>query len=187
MRLILSLIILVTLPFTAIAGEALKVGDNVPASITAKDQFGVERSFSDLVGEKGATLVFFRSADWCPYCQIQLIKLNKDADKFTESGYPLVGVSNDEIVSLKRFEDRLQKMTSAEKSGFTFLSDENSEIIKSFGILNETHKEGSFAYGVPHPAVYIVNKDAKIEAVLQEEGYKDRPANEVIIDAINKL
>ena len=40
-----------------------KVGSAIP-EFTAKDQTGVQRSSTSILGPKGAILVFFRSADW---------------------------------------------------------------------------------------------------------------------------
>lgn len=39
------------------------VGSRVP-QFKARDQFGNEQTLASLVGEKGAVLLFFRSADW---------------------------------------------------------------------------------------------------------------------------
>jgi hypothetical protein len=40
-----------------------KVGDRVP-DFTGVDQFGRTHALASSLGEKGAMLVFFRSADW---------------------------------------------------------------------------------------------------------------------------
>jgi len=38
-------------------------------------QFGREQTLETLKGSKGTVLLFYRSADWCPYCKGQLIQL----------------------------------------------------------------------------------------------------------------
>ncbi len=184
MRAVLLIIVLAFIAVPAMAMEQLTVGDSIPHTLELSDQNGAKQSFESVVGDNGAVLVFYRSADWCPYCQIQLIKLNKQAQKFTDAGYPLVGISYDPVDDLARFEKKLKKMIKAEKSGLVLLSDTNSEVIKSFGIFNTDNKEGSFGYGVPYPTIYVVNKDKTIKAILTEEGYKDRPEAQDILDAL---
>ena len=187
MRLLAILTIFLILPFNSFAAsERAAVGDMIPHTLNLMDQNNAQRSFESLVGDKGATLVFFRSVSWCPYCQMQMTKLNREASKFINAGYPLVGISYDSVEDLQRFEKQLQQKTSADKSGVVFLSDENSGAIKDFGLLNTKHKEGSFAYGVPHPAIYIVDKNKIIKAVLSEDGYKDRPEASAILKALEE-
>lgn len=176
------ILLFVSLP--GFAAERVQVGDVLPHDLTLSDQFGEEQSFEMLVGNKGVTLVFFRSADWCSYCQIQMTKLNKEAEAFEKEGYPLVGISYDSVETLERFEQKLQMKIETEESGTTFLSDPQSKAISAFGLLNTEYEKGSFAYGIPHPAIYIVNKDRTIKAVLSEEGYKKRPDAEAIFQAI---
>src|SRR4051812_46906013 len=50
------------------------VGTRVP-DFSLRDQQGQSRTLSSLMGPKGLMLVFYRSADWCPYCKTQLAEL----------------------------------------------------------------------------------------------------------------
>ena len=49
-----------------------QVGQTVP-DFSLKDQSGKTWTRSSIMGPKGAMLVFYRSADWCPYCKTQLV------------------------------------------------------------------------------------------------------------------
>ena len=51
-----------------------QVGTRVP-DFSLIDQRGQSRTLSSLMGPKGLMLVFYRSADWCPYCKTQLAEL----------------------------------------------------------------------------------------------------------------
>ena len=55
------------LPIVAAYGQNIKtgpeVGQQVPA-FSAMDQDGRSRTLKSIMGQKGAMLVFFRSADW---------------------------------------------------------------------------------------------------------------------------
>ncbi len=170
-HLFLSLIIVFTSSM-AMAAEKIVLsegaeGEVIP-SFEAADQNGQPQSFETLKGEKGAVLVFFRSVDWCPFCQRQLKALSGYAEQYKSLGYNLVGVSYDNVDSLMKFSDK-------NELGFTLLSDVGSKIIKSFGILNTDIGEGSKAYGTPNPTIYVVDDKGVIQAILAEEGYKDRP------------
>jgi peroxiredoxin len=178
-KLILLTVAMLFIAMPAFAIGNVKQGDSLP-DISSKDQNGAMRNFNDLVGKNGMVLVFYRSADWCPYCKAQLIDLRDNKDKIEKEGYSLVGISYDSPAILKKFEMQ-------QKPGFTLLSDPASKIIRQFGLFNEDFAKGTFAYGVPHPAVYVVGKDKKVQAVLAEEGYKDRPQASAIMKVIDDL
>jgi len=47
------------------------------------------------MGQKGLVLFFFRSADWCPFCQAQMMDLNTAVAGMESRGYKLAGISYD--------------------------------------------------------------------------------------------
>lgn len=144
-----------------------------------------EGGFEALSGENGIALFFVRSLDWCPYCKRQAIEASERASDFEDRGLELVFVSYDSADKQKNF---------AERTGFSaaMLSDTDIGIINAFGLRNEDHAEGSRAYGIPHPAVFIVGKDKTITAKIYEEdytankkSYRNRPAVDVILEKID--
>jgi len=143
----------------------------------------VER-FENVMGKEGATIVFVRSVDWCPYCKKQVMDLGDEADAFAKEGRPLVIVSYDADMKQRVFMKK-------NKVRAKFVADKGSEIIKAFGILNENHAPGSRVYGIPHPAVFVVDENGVVDAKLYEEdyatnnkSYKNRPAAETILEAV---
>lgn len=178
----LLFILLATLTTSAeIADLGPALGSKIPHELAVKDDQGNDQSFDKLVGEKGAVLVFYRSAKWCPFCQRQLIKLNKSAAESANAlGYNLVGISYDSIASLNKFKIK-------HDISYPLLSDEGSKIIDAFGIRNEKHKEGHYAYGIPHPIIVVTDKNGIIKAKLHEEGYKNRPEVEVLLETLENL
>lgn len=52
------------------------VGTKLAGFGTPSDQNGTPRSLGSLMGKNGLMLFFFRSADWCPFCQAQLLEIN---------------------------------------------------------------------------------------------------------------
>lgn len=164
----------------ALAMTEAGIGDKIPHELAAKDQDGEEQTFETIKGQKGITLVFTRSADWCPYCQMQLNELQEAEVELEQLGYPVVSVSYDSV-------EKLQVFVKKNDITYTMLSDPGSDIIKAFGILNEEHPKGTFAYGIPRPTIYIVGNDMIIRGKLREEDYKVRPTIEDIKSAIEKV
>jgi len=155
-----------------------KVGTKIPGAFAVSDQHDAPKTFQDVVGAEGAVLAFVRSAAWCPYCQTQMKDLQAIAGPLSERGYRLVAISYDKPEVLAKF---------AEKSGITYplLSDKGSVLIDAFGIRDPQYKEGSFAFGVPMPVIFIVDKGGVVRAKLAEESYKTRPQIAAIVAAVD--
>jgi peroxiredoxin len=156
------------------------IGTAIPSDLASTDQSGMARNFDNLKDDKGLVLVFYRSAKWCPYCKRQLLEIAKNADQITSRGYALAALSYDKLDTLKRY-------TYEHDPGFVMLSDPKSVVIDAFGIRNEKYGKMHFAYGVPHPMIFVIGPDGKIEAKLAEEGYKKRPPVSAVVEAIDAL
>jgi peroxiredoxin len=144
------------------------------------DQAGTPRTLADVMGSKGLVLMFFRSTDWCPYCQAQLIDINSGAAEIEKRGYRIAALSYDSPETLKTFADKRQ-------ISFTFLSDPKSEIIDLYKLRDPQYPVGSRAYGVPKPIIFILDKGGVIRAKLYEESFKVRPPVSAVIGAIDAL
>src|SRR6266478_9437795 len=59
----------------------LEIGRRAP-QFTLVDQFGHEQSNETLKGPKGTIVLFFRSADWRPFCKAQLVQLHNAKERF---------------------------------------------------------------------------------------------------------
>ncbi len=173
---------LLTAPAAAeetMADLGIPVGQTVPL-VTGVNQDGEPMTFDQMVGANGATLVFYRSADWCPFCKEQLKDLNSIAADLDAKGYPLVALSYDPVDTLKKFHGK-------EGLAYTLISDPDSEIIDAFGIRNEEVAGNRRFDGIPHPAIFFINTDGVVEAKLYEESYRDRPETELIIETVDGL
>ncbi len=69
---------------------------------------------------------------------------------------------------------------------FPILSDPGHKIIDAYGLLDPAY-EGKQFYGIPHPAVYVIDKNGKVSWVKVESNYRQRPTNEEIRTAIDAL
>ncbi len=156
------------------------IGAKVPDIGTPPDQTGAARTLASLMGDKGLVLFFFRSADWCPYCQAQMMDLNTVAADLEKRGYKMAGISYDSPEILKTFIER-------RNIHYTLLSDPRSEIIDRYNLRDPQYKPGSRAFGVPRPIILILGKDGTIRSKLYEETYQKRPPATLVVATLDEL
>ena len=72
------------------------------------------------------------------------------------------------------------------KVSFPLLSDPDHKIIDAYGLRDPAYK-GQNTDGIPHPAVYIINKDGKVTWAKIESDYRQRPTNVELRAALNTL
>ena len=122
---------------------------------------------------------------------MQLVELQDRFEELTSSGIGVAAISYDSQVVLAEF---------AEKRGITFpmLSDDNSEVITAFGILNTVAAEGmgpnrddpevvadvmkyvavsgagQFAVGTPYPGTFMLDANGRVTSRFFEEFYRER-------------
>lgn len=180
---LISLAVMVSAPLSAKDTDAPenigpKVGQPLPLKITLKDQTGTMRSLSKMAGEQGTVLVFYRSADWCPYCRAQLIDLEQNASStIAQKGYSLVGVSYDNVETLDQF-SRKFSIT------FPLLSDKGSKVIDALNLRNVGYKGMKKYDGAPYPIVIILDAQGVVKANLFEKSYRKRPKISEILAAL---
>ena len=156
------------------------VGAHVPEALSARDQNGAEKNFASLVGENGLVLLMTRSADWCPYCQRQLIGLEGVRAEIEARGWKLAAVTTDTVEELDRF-------VKVRGIGYPILSDDGSVIVDAFELRDPNYEEGSYAYGVPVPTLFFFTPDGVIRERLGERDYRVRPAPEQALAAIDRI
>lgn len=139
-----------------------KVGVRAPGLGALPDQTGKLRKLPGLAGKKGVVLVFYRSAGWCPFCQAQLMALNTGAAEIQTRGYSIVGVSYDTPEVARAFTDK-RAIT------YTLLSDPKSIVIDSWGLRDPQYPQGHRAYGVPRPAIFVLDRKGVVRASLDRK------------------
>ena len=153
----------------AVSAAPAKVGDHLPAGFQVLDAQSKPADFNAIRGEKGAVLLFIRSIDWCPFCQLQVKEWNSQRDAFEKAGYHVAAISYDKPEVTAR---------AREKLGITLpvYADSGSAMIKALGILNtDIPNDGGKLYGIPNPTIYVVNPEGIITHRFAEEGYQKRP------------
>ena len=105
--------------------------------------------------------------------------LQENLETLEAAGITLVGISYDDVEVLARF---------AKESDIRFplLSDPGSKTIDAYKIRNEDVRPGR-AEGIPHPTIFLINKQGTITAKLSEESYRDRPTIDAIVAAAKAM
>ena len=80
--------------------------------------------------------------------------------------------------------DVLSLFASRRKIEFTLLSDQDSKIIRAFGLLNENHPPGSAVHGIAHPTILVVDSQGKVTASFAETNYSRRPDINQVLNAL---
>jgi peroxiredoxin len=159
------------------ATPGLKVGERA-ADFTLQGAAGQEIALSGLLKKGNVALAFVRSADWCPFCRRQLQDLQKNLKTIEAAGVQLVALSYDSPETNR---------AAVAKLGLTFplLSDTGSKVIDAYGIRN--HEATGKGAGIPHPVLFIVDRQGTIRAKLMRDSYRERPETAEIVAAAKNL
>ena len=136
-----------------------------------KDQNDRDVSLRALLQKGAVVVVFYRSADWCPYCKQQLVDLQRNLKEIEAGGTQLVGISYDSVPILKRF--------ASQRINFPLLSDSESKTIDAYNIRDKSVNDG-----VSRHATFIIDKKGVVRAKLFQVSYAERRAVDALIKAI---
>jgi hypothetical protein len=100
--------------------------------------------------------------------------LEQNRERIRAQGLGLAAISYDSVAVLKSFADR-------QHIGFPLLSDPDSKVIRSYGILNETIDRHTPFYGIPNPGTYVLNERGVVVAKYFEDDYRVRDTAESIL------
>ena len=94
-------------------------------------------------------------------------------------------------VSIDQHEDASKMLAKIAADGrgainFSILSDPDHKTIDSYGLHDPAYEGSKFA-GIPHPAVYLIDKSGRVAWVKVEQNYRERPTNADLRAAIDAL
>jgi peroxiredoxin len=156
------------------------VGASFPHELDAPDQTGERRTLESVMGEKGVAIFFVRSADWCPFCQGQLVDANRHFAQFRELGINVVSISVDDVPEIAKF-------AAAQKIEYPMLADPTGGINASLGIRDEQYPVGSAQFGVPRPTLYVVDRAGTVRLRYMEPTYRTRPDLDAVLRDVGAL
>jgi AhpC/TSA family/Disulphide bond corrector protein DsbC len=103
------------------------------------------------------------------------VELQQNLAKIRAQGLGVAAISYDKRAVLEDF---------AKRRGIAYplLSDPDSAIIRSFGILNESAPRNTPFFGIPYPGTYIVSPSGVVTAKYFEEDFRERDtASEILV------
>jgi peroxiredoxin len=113
---------------------ALPVGTRAPAINTRAALAGEEFHFSlEDALKKGPVVLYFFVSAFTPGCTTEAHEFAEATDKFQELGATVIGVSRDDIDTLKRFS------ASEGRNRFAMASDTDGRIVKAYDAVQESH------------------------------------------------
>lgn len=154
-----------------------KIGEKVPIDLPLRDSSGADVTLAKIAGANGTVLVLVRSADWCPFCKVELNNHAKITGSLRQRGYTLASLSYDQPAVLAEFAAGLEQP-------FTMLSDPDSKFIDAVGLRDPQYGPGHFAYGVPRARVLVLAPDGTITAKFVSADYRQRPSNDFVLSMI---
>ena len=143
-----------------------KIGSPAPA-LHIVDTNNHAISLEQIIKKEGAIIVFFRSADWCPFCKKHLIELNEYDENFKALGYGVAAISYDNTDILKNF-SQFSELT------YPLYSDQEAATVNAYGVRNTDYEIGDDNYGLSLPGVIVVNQAGKVVKKYFFEGYRNR-------------
>lgn len=156
----------------------IAVNETVPVEMELLDSKGSATSLAANMSEKGMVLFFVRSADWCPFCQAQLIGTEEIRSDVTGKGYALASLSYDKPEVLAEF--------AANKGiGYTMLSDTGSKMIDALGLRDPQYGPENKASGVPRASILVLAPDGRVKAKHVSADFRSRPSNEDVLAMID--
>jgi len=177
-NLISAAILVCLLSFASFAQRAktdvLKVGEAGP-DFSLVDDGGKTVTLSSV---KGPVAIVFYRAYWCPFCLRQLAELRS----LKQDGFTIVAISPDPINRLKETKSKVAKDGKGEIP-FALLSDPGSKTVNAYGVYDPTYA-GQDVDGIPHPSIFILDKDRKVVWVSVSMDYKKRPTVDEIREAL---
>ncbi len=172
------------------AAEPLTTGARLP-DVTVRTEKDVPIKLAAALKSQPAVLIFYRGG-WCPYCTKHLSAMMGIEEKIRSEGYAIYAISTDQPAKLAATPGRENlhytllsdsKMDAANAFGITFtVSDETLEKYKGYNIDLEA-ASGEKHHMLPHPAVYIVDREGIIRFAHVNEDYKQRLEPEKVLAA----
>lgn len=177
----LAALVVALIPLTT-GAEPLKQGDSIP-DVTLRNENNEAVQLRKLTSERPTVLIFYRGG-WCPYCSRQLSGLLDIQDDLKAAGFQMVAISIDQPSKIKETPKR-------DELSYVLLSDVDANVSEAFGIafqvpdeLVKKYKEsynidleaasGQTHHKLPHPSVFVINREGVIQFAYVNEDYKVR-------------
>jgi peroxiredoxin len=131
------------------AAAALKPGDAAPDFVAQASLGGNEFSFSLAEAlKKGPVVLYFYPAAFTPGCTVEAHEFAEAIDKYAALGASVIGVSSDDIATLKKFS------VSECRSKFPVAADADKKIMTAY--------DAKLAFGYANRTSYVIAPDGRV-------------------------
>ncbi|KAK4483329.1 hypothetical protein RD792_010515 [Penstemon davidsonii] len=133
------------------------------------------------------TIIFSHPGDFTPVCTTELGMMAVYADKFSERGVKLLGLSCDDVESHKKWIKDIEAYNNGSKVTYPIAADPNREIIKQLNMVDPDEVDPS-GQQTPSRALHIVGPDKKIKLSFLYPASTGRNMDEVVrvVDSLQK-
>lgn len=125
----------------------LQVGEHAP-DFTLSDDTGKPVHLYDVLAQGKRVIVYFYPQAMTPGCTREACDFSSNINKFTQTGYQVLGISRDAVDKLARFKE-------AEHLQFPLLSDPDSVVHRQWGAWGEKKLYGRIHEGVLRSTVVL--------------------------------
>jgi peroxiredoxin len=154
----------------------ITIGQRAP-SFTLKDQNNREVSLDALLKKGPVAVVFIRSVEWCVYCQLQTIQLQRNLKEIETGGGQVVVITYDAPQKVKRFASR-------QKIAFPILSDPGSKTIDAYA-MRSIQGTGDQA-GASQHGTFIVDQSGIVRAKPYLTSFEEKSVVDALVNTLKE-
>ena len=81
-------------------------------------------------------------------------------------------------------EKQLNRFQRRRNLKMTLIADPKSAVIRKFGLFDERYSRGSYAYGVAHPIILVLDADGTVTHRFSDADYSVRPPLDLVLRAL---
>jgi thioredoxin-dependent peroxiredoxin len=140
----------------------LAIGDKAP-NFEQNDQHGNLIKLSDFLGKK--VILYFYPKDDTPGCTAQACNLNENLPFLKSKGFEIIGVSVDGQKAHQKF---IKKYDLA----FTLISDEDHQVVESYGVWVEKSMYGRTYMGTAR-TTFMIDETGIISDIIEKVNTKE--------------
>jgi thioredoxin-dependent peroxiredoxin len=145
-----------------IAQTKLKIGDKAP-DFTGKDQDGKQITLSALKGKK--VILYFYPKDQTPGCTQEACNLRDNIGALSDEGYEVLGVSTDDELSHKEFQQKYNLP-------FSLIADTDKSINEKYGVWVEKERDGKKYWGTAR-VTFLIDEKGMITNIIDKVDTKE--------------
>lgn len=161
---------------TAPQAHELAIGQRAP-SFTLKDQNDREVSLDALLKKGPVAVVFIRSVEWCVYCQLQAIELQRNLKEIEAGGGQVVVITYDAPAKIKSFA-RKKKIT------LPILSDPGSKTIEAYA-MRSIRGTGDQA-GASQHGTFVIDQKGIVRAKPYLTSFEERSVVDALVNTLKE-